>query len=130
MEHQLSDQQLAFMRVLWEYGEASVGDVKKGLADAGCELAPTSVATVLSRLAKKGLVEHRTSGRHFVYRALVSENEVRRSVLQRVTQGLFAGDVTALVSSLLETEKVSNSELEEVKRMILAREGTQDGEEC
>ena len=121
MDHQLSDQQLAFMRVLWTHDGATVGDVKRELAEAGHDLASTTVATVLGRLVKKGLVSHRSVGRHFVYSARVSENEVRRSVLRRVTSGLFGGDVTALVSSLLDTTKVGEDELEEVRKLLDAR---------
>jgi predicted transcriptional regulator len=118
---QLSDVQLAFMRALWSRSSSSVAKVKEFLSDEGRELAQTTVATQLGRLEKKGLIAHEVDGRQFLYRALVSEEQVRRSVLARVTEGLFGGDVTALVHQLLEHDEVSASDLAEVKRMIEAK---------
>ena len=118
---QLSDVQLAFMRALWSRPSSSVAQVKEFLAEEGRELAQTTVATQLGRLEKKGLIAHEVEGRQFLYRALVSEEEVRRSVLARVTEGLFGGDVTALVHQLLDHEEVSAADLAEVKRLIEAR---------
>ena len=118
----LSDVQLAFMRALWAQPGASVVQVKEFLAQEGRELAPTTVATQLGRLEKKGLVAHEALGRQYLYRARVSELQVKRSVLERVTEGLFGGDVTALVHQLLEHDDVSATDLAEVKRMIVVRE--------
>lgn len=119
---QLSDVQLAFMRALWSQPDASVAQVKEFLASEGRELAPTTVATQLGRLEKKGLVAHEVVGRQYIYRASVSEQQVRRSVVARMTEGLFRGDVTALVHQLLDRDDVSADDLAEVKRMIAEHE--------
>lgn len=118
---QLSDVQLAFLRALWARPGSTVTQVKEFLASENRDLAPTTVATQLGRLEKKGLVEHEVDGRQFHYRAQVTEQEVKRSVLARVTEGLFGGDVTALVHQLLEHDKVSAADLAQVKRLIEAR---------
>lgn len=119
--HQLSDLQLAFMRVLWDAGEASVADVHAALSKTR-DLAPTTVATVLSRLEKKGLVAHRTQGRQYIYRAAVTQQQVRRSMLSRVTEYLFEGDVAAVVSHLLSARNIDADDLAEVKALIAERE--------
>jgi BlaI family penicillinase repressor len=119
---QLSDVQLGFLRALWAQPGSTVTQVKDHLLGEGRELAPTTVATQLGRLEKKGLVGHEVVGRQFLYRAQVSEQQVKRSVLTRVTDGLFGGDVTALVHQLLEHDQVSAADLAQVKRLIEARE--------
>lgn len=106
------------MRALWSRPNSSVAQVKDFLAEEGRELAPTTVSTQLSRLEKKGLITHSVDGRQYLYRSLVSEEQVQRSVLARVTEGLFGGDVTALVHQLLDADEVGADELAEVKRMI------------
>ena len=120
---QLSDVQLAFMRALWFRPSSSVAQVKDFLSAEGRDLAQTTVATQLGRLEKKGLIAHEVEGRQFLYRTLVSQAEVQRSVLTRVTEGLFRGDVTALVHHLLDHDEVSAADLAEVKRLIEVREG-------
>ncbi len=118
---QISEQQIAFLRALWTRGEASVGEVQADLAQAGMELAPTTVSTVLGRLEKKGLVDHRREGRAYVYRATVSEDTVQTSILGRIRDRLFGGDVTALVGQLLDTSAVSDEELTAVRRLLDAK---------
>ena len=118
---QLSEVQLAFMRALWTQPGSSVTQVKTFLTAEGRQLAPTTVSTQLGRLEKKGLVTHEVSGRQYLYRALVTEQQVQRSVLNRVTEGLFGGDVTALAHQLLDHQKVSAADLAEVQRLIAAR---------
>lgn len=118
---ELTELQLAVMRVLWDRTEAPVADVHAALApDRG--LALTTVATILSRLEKAGLVGRRPEGRHFVYRALVSEDEVRRSMVSGLADRLFQGDVTALVSHLLTEAEIADGDLERVRQLILARQ--------
>ena len=81
----------------------------------------------LGRLEKKGFVGHEVVGRQFLYRAQVSEQQVKRSVLTRVTEGLFGGDITALVHQLLEHDRVSAADLAQVKLLIEARESINTG---
>ena len=115
--HPLTDLQLAVMRVLWERGEASVVDIWEALRpERG--LAQTTVATLLSRLEKRGVVSHRREARQFVYRATVTEPQVRRVMVRELTARLFDGDVTALVSHLLTAREVSAGDLAKVKAMI------------
>lgn len=119
---QLSDQQLAFMRVLWDQGEATAQDMQSALAEQGHTLAPTSVATVLTRLERRGLVAHRRRGRQYVYRARAAEQEIRRSMLARLTDFFFGGDPEALVSHLTAGAGLGEEDLEEVRRLIADRE--------
>jgi predicted transcriptional regulator len=123
---QISDQQLAFLRVLWDLGEATSAEVHTALAEAGQPLAPTTVATVLGRLEKRGLVEHRTRGRQYVYGARVGESEMRRTMLARLTDFFFGGDTAALVSHLGGQRAVGREDLEEVRRLIAERESKEE----
>jgi predicted transcriptional regulator len=113
--------QLAIMRVLWQRGEASVSDVHEDL-EAERGLAPTTVATMLMKLERKGVVAHRTEGRRFIYRPLVAEEQVRRSMVDELTSQLFQGDVTALVNHLLSEHSIAARELTELRSLITARE--------
>jgi predicted transcriptional regulator len=119
---QLSDLQLALMRVLWDRGEATAQDVLVSLLEQQRDLAPTTVATLLSRLEKRGLVTHRTRGRQYVYRAELAEHDVRRSMVARVTEFFFGGDPAALLSHLVGDDDMTPDDLDEVKRLINAKE--------
>jgi predicted transcriptional regulator len=118
----LTDLQLAIMRILWERGEATVLDVQTRLRPERV-LAQTTIATLLSRLEKRGVVEHRLDGRQFVYRPLVTEQEVRRSMVSALTALLFDGSPAALMSHLLRSREIAPGDLDRVKRMIAEAEG-------
>lgn len=114
--HQLGDLQLAIMRVLWTRDEATVNDVHSDLA--GRELAPTTIATMLKKMEVKGIVDHRTEGRQFVYSATITESEVHRSMVSDLTERLFNGDAAALVSHLLTEGEIDPTELSEIQKRI------------
>jgi len=115
---QLSDLQLALLRVLWDRGEATAAEVHEALRDLDRALAPTTVATLLTRLEKRGLVRHASRGRAYVYRAAVPEHEVRRTMLTKLTDYFFAGDPAALVSHLLGGREVTPEELAAIHRLV------------
>lgn len=119
--HHLGDLQLAIMRVLWSHGEASVSDVHETL-EAERGLALTTIATMLAKMEKKGVVEHRMEGRKFVYRPRVSEEQVQRSMVADLTSQLFRGDVLALVNHLLSEHEIESGELDQLRELIAARE--------
>lgn len=121
----VTDLQLDVLRVLWTRGEAAVTEVQQDLSE-GRDLAPTTVATLLSRLARRGLVAHRTEGRRHLYRALLSEPELREQVLNTVTHEVFGGDVAALVCQLLDARGISSEELKRVRDLIDAMEPEPD----
>ena len=112
----LSDLQLDVMRVLWR-GETSVADVAAELA-VRRGLAHTTVATVLTRLAKRDLVAARRDGRQLVYRALVDESQVRRSMVGGLIQSLFRGDPQALLAHLVGEEEMDAADLEKVRALL------------
>jgi predicted transcriptional regulator len=121
MNPTLGDLQLAIMRVLWERGEATASDVHAALADER-GLAPTTIATMLTKMEKKGVVRHTVDGRRFVYRPLVTEPQVRRSMVSELRDRLFGGDTTALVSHLLAEHEIDPRELAELRKLVAAHE--------
>ena len=113
----LGDLQLAIMRVLWEAREASAAEVHRALWDAR-GLAPTTIATMLVKMERKGVVTHRAEGRKYLYHPVVSEAEVTRSMVGQLAERLFEGDVPALVSHLLSEHEIDHDELADLKAMI------------
>ena len=117
----LTAPQLAVLRVLWERSEATVTDVQQAL-HSGRPLAATTIATLLSRLERRGIVAYRTEGRQYVYRAVLTERDARQHALVEVTEGLFEGDIATLVSQLLSSHELRSGDLAKVKALIEAKE--------
>ncbi len=122
----LSELQLALMRQLWtrgDEGEASTAEVAEGLR-AERALAHTTVATLLTRLEKRGLVASRREGRGLVYRALVSEAQVQRSMVSGLLSNLFEGKASALLTHLLSENEIGDADLAQMRNLLKRKGGT------
>jgi BlaI family penicillinase repressor len=114
---ELTELQIAILRILWKRGEATVLDVWEEIyRERG--LAQTTIATILTRLEKRGVVSRTQQQRQFTYRAEVTEADVRESMLGGLTEQLFGGDVTALVNHLLTSRDIAPGDLQRLRAAI------------
>ncbi len=120
----LGDLQLRILRVLWQLGEATVAQVQQHLAaEPSRQLAYTTVATMLRKMEARGLVRHRSLGRRYVYRAVVSDQQVSRHLTTYLLDRLFEGSLAQMVNHLLEHRQVDPQELEQLEQLILRKKG-------
>ncbi|QVL30485.1 BlaI/MecI/CopY family transcriptional regulator [Telmatocola sphagniphila] len=107
--------ELEILKVLWEKGPSSVRVVHEFLQPADDEeLAYNTVQTLLRVMEAKQLVSHHVEGRTFVYTPNFSREQSTSRFLHRV----FDGAASQLVLTLLRTERLSSSELDELQQMI------------
>ncbi len=117
----LSDLQISLMRVLWQRGETSVSDVAAALAEER-GIKYTTVATLLVRLEKRGVVKKRRDGRQLAYRATVTEPQVRRSMVADLIGSLFGGDANELVAHLVSESEIAPGDLQRVRKRLAKSE--------
>lgn len=120
----LSALQMDVVRVLWARGEATAAEVRDALDR---DLAPTTISTVLSRLGDRGIVAARREGRAHVYRALVTEAEVRRTMVSELVGLLFRGRPAELAAHLVREEDVSADDLERLRGLLDAAPDDESG---
>jgi predicted transcriptional regulator len=113
----LTDGDLRLMRVLWDKGEASVGEVVTALQEKP-KPAYNTVLTLLRILERKGYVTHRKEGRAFVFQPTVDRSNARKSALATLVDRFFEGSPRLLVLNLLEDEQFSAEALSEIKQRI------------
>lgn len=105
------------MRVLWERGEATVAEVQEALEDER-PLAHNTLATVLSRLAREGIVASVKDGRSHVYRPVLQPAQARRSMVGALVRRLFEGEPAALASHLVRETELGSDDLDELEELI------------
>lgn len=106
------------MRLVWEMGEVQVEEVQTVL-QRDREIAYTTVMTVMSRLAAKGLLHRRKQGRAYLYRAAMEREEVAGSTMQEWAQRFFGGKVVPAVSFLLGfSEPLSEKEIKDLRKLV------------
>lgn len=121
-EIRLGRMELQIMNVVWEKGEATVHDVKEVLQQ-GRKPAYSTVLTMMRKLEGKGYLDHEVDDRTYVYRATISQQDVRQSVLGDIVDRLFEGSPSLLFNSLVEQKNISEKELSQIRKLIRERRG-------
>ena len=117
----LGDLEADIMSAVWEKGEATVQDVKDAL-DPKRPLAYTTVMTVMTRLAEKGLLNRHKVGRAYVYTPASTQEKMAGSMLRSLVGRLYDGAAGKAIAHLLETEDgVDEAELDRLEKLIQAK---------
>lgn len=127
LEKFLGELELTIMEILWERNPATVREVREVLAEER-ELAYTTVMTVMSRLADKGLLSRKKEGRAYVYWPDKSRTELESSLAGQVVRALLEDFGEVAVSQFIhELEQVDRQSLDQLGE--LADEGEDEAEE-
>ncbi|MCA9174106.1 MAG: BlaI/MecI/CopY family transcriptional regulator [Planctomycetales bacterium] len=113
-KHQLTKCESEVMDVVWRRDFVTVNDVVEAIDR---DLAYTTVLTTMRILEDKGVVcRGEKIGRAYTYRAAVSKEDVRHSMIRALTDQLFGGSIRSLVLSLIDSDQVSPEDLEAVRK--------------
>lgn len=115
----LTDREADLMQVLWEHGPSTVADAQLLLGD---QLAYTTVLTVLRTLESKQYVGHEAVGRGHRYHALIAPQQARKSALQHLTDKLFKGSASLLMTHLVSEQPLSTAEAERLRALLAAHD--------
>jgi predicted transcriptional regulator len=118
----LSALQLSLMRALWSAGQATVAEVVQALREERA-LAHTTVSTLLTRLEKRGVVQAEREGRQIVYRPLITESQVRQSMVSGLLVSLFEGRASDLLSHLIKRDEIDAEDLARIRQLLDAPRG-------
>ena len=113
----MTDGELRLMRVLWDKGQATVGDVVEALKTRP-KPAYNTVLTLLRIMEKKGYVTHRKDGRAFIFLPM-STAPMRAAARCRRSSTVFSmARPRLLMLNLLEEAQLSPEALKQLKERI------------
>lgn len=113
----LTETELELMTIIWKLEEASVADVIEQLPKER-DLAYTSVSTIMRILEQKGVLKTRKEGRGHIYTPQLKKSEYESKTVKHVVDRVFDGTPMALVRQLLDTVKLNDADLKELKKLI------------
>ena len=117
----ISDAEWTVMKVLWERGSSTLGEVVKEL-EGRLHWKPRTVQSLIRRLTEKGALSVDAIGREFRYTPAVAQthcqHEESRSFLDRV----FNGRLPPFVAGLMEREEVSPDDLAALREILAQAE--------
>ena len=114
----MSDAEREVLKVLWDHGPLAVREVATRLAEGGQEWARSTVITLLQRLEKKGYVASDKSKFAFVFRAVLSREDVMRARMNDLAGELCDGDALPLVLAFAARHRFSPADLARFRQMI------------
>jgi len=114
----IPDSELDVLKVLWDRGESTVREVLETLRSAGRSWSYATVATLLDRLETKGVVTSDRSELAFVYKPVVSTQEVRQKRVSNLVDKLYQGEPGLLVLHLLKSHPLDARQAKEVRALL------------
>jgi BlaI family penicillinase repressor len=114
---QISEAEWVVMKVIWEHGPLTTNQVVDAL-EASTHWKPKTIHTLLSRLARKGALEFERKGREYLFRALVNAEECEQEATHTFLSRFFGGEIAPFLARFVEKEKLTRSEIEELKRIL------------
>jgi len=117
-----TDGELEILRVLWDRGPTSLGELCEALRRER-DVATTTVATMLRVMLDKGLARRKPAGRGHRWSAAVTHAAAARSMVGKLVDGVFDGSAGRLVTHLVEGGKLSDNELAELRQLIDSNAG-------
>jgi BlaI family penicillinase repressor len=112
-----TESELEILQILWKKGNASVRVVHEELL-ATKEAGYTTTLKLMQIMHEKGLVKRDDSIKTHIYQAAVSKEKTQKHLLGKMIDTLFGGSPTQLVMQALGNHKASDSELEEIQKLL------------
>ncbi len=116
LDHQLSRRERQIMDVLFQNGEASAAEIRRGLPDAPSD---SAVRTLLRILVQKGHVRHQQDGPRYRYRPTVGRERAKKSALKRLVTTFFDGSPEKAMAALLD-DSPQAADLDRLEALIQA----------
>jgi BlaI family penicillinase repressor len=110
----VTETELAMLRVLWDRGEATRRQVTDAIYPDGGEAHYSTVQKLLGRLERKGFVRHERRDNILVFTADVDRDEFIRRRLQTLADKVCGGAAAPLVMNLVRSQPLSSDEVEEL----------------
>jgi predicted transcriptional regulator len=118
---ELTLRELEIMHYFWQHGEATIADVRDGMAAAGLDRAYTTVATLVRILVEKGTLEQLNDDRPFRFRAVRSHDEVAGRLLDDLVTRVFQGSREDLLMRLFDEKRLTAAERALLQKILKER---------
>ncbi len=114
---QISEAEYEVMKIVWKYAPISTNEITEKLLRT-TSWSPKTIQTLIKRLVTKGVLSYEKESRVFVYTPLVREDEYIGQESRSFLKRYFNGDITAMLSSYIENDRLSESEIEHLRSLL------------
>ena len=113
---QISNAEWEVMKVVWRCSPISVNEVAKALAAK--EWHPKTIRTMLTRLAKKGVVAHKVHDRIYRFYPLLTKEDCVKTASDSFLDRVFDGALAPMVAHFAKRRRLTPEERRELERIL------------
>lgn len=114
---QISEAEYEVMKIVWRHAPVSTNEITEKLT-LTTSWSPKTIQTLIKRLVTKGALAYEKQSRMFVYTPLVAEREYVGAQSNSFLKRFYGGDLTAMVSSYIENDQLSETELNTLRSLL------------
>ena len=113
----LAKSEWSLMEALWQRGQATASALQADLRSSQ-GWAYSTVKTMLDRLVEKGYVKSRRVGNVYEYSPKIRRGAVVARTIDDLADRVLAGSVSPLIHRLVESRRLNDEEIRELRRML------------
>lgn len=117
MPVEITDSELVVMSALWRASPLRSREIVEVTSGERTWHRKT-VNTLIRRLVEKGAISYEEAPGGFLYYPEITKESYRQRQANKLIKGLFGGEVSPLLSAFAETQKLSDSDLDELRSLI------------
>ena len=117
---QISEAEFEVMKIVWKYAPINTNEITEKLLQTTA-WSPKTIQTLIKRLVTKGVLSYEKQGRVFVYTPLVQESKYINQESDSFLDRYYDGDITSMLSSYLENDKLSETEINSLRSLLSKR---------
>lgn len=115
---QISEAEFEVMKVIWKHAPISTNEITDQLTQT-TKWSPKTIHTLIKRLVAKGALSYEKQSRVFVYTPLIAEQEYLGQKSLSFLERYYGGDLTAMVSAYIKDDRLSESEIDTLRSLLL-----------
>lgn len=113
----ISEAEWQIMKVIWEKAPVTAVDIIAALKPR-TQWSPTTVYTLIQRLMKKKMIQIKEGSSPYVYRPLVTKEQVRREENQSFLNRVYDGSLNLMLAQFLDDIQLSDEEIEDLRKIL------------
>ncbi len=117
-----TESELEILQILWESGPSTVRFINDRL-NLSKKVGYTTTLKIMQIMAEKGILSRNTESRTHIYSSNISQDDAQQQMLDKLLKTVFGGSAKKLVIQALGNHKSTQTELEEIKKLINDLEG-------
>lgn len=117
MEQQVHSSEWRLMECLWESSPQTLMQLVKAMAEQN-GWAKSTVSTMVSRMQAKGLLRFEEGGKAKLIYPAISREQAAMSETESLIDKIFNGSASLLVSSLVENNRFTKQEIDELYELL------------